>query len=185
MNSNPEGSTLYAPGPIPSIQVSNLRNQRISSISAPQASSSSYAIPTQPSITSIEEIQSNQPKWSVSHNPKIKQALHIDLAKTFDLAAEVFCVKFSPDGKYLAVGLGEGNGRTCIYYVEDGSKIWLVPSQLTYGLLLTFRASCLVDLYLKEQPIVWCVQFSPDNKYIATASDGLRVCSSCSSRQPI
>jgi len=104
-------------------------------ISAPQASSS--AIPTQPSIASIDKIQSKQPKWSVSHNPKIKQALHIDLAKTFDLAAEVFCVKFSPDGKYLAVGLGEGNGRTYIYDVEEGSKIWLVPPQPTYKSIQT------------------------------------------------
>jgi WD40 repeat protein len=59
---------------------------------------------------------------------EIKQALHIDLVKTFNFTARVFCVKFSPDGKYLAVGLDEGSGRTYIYDMEKGLNIWLAPS---------------------------------------------------------
>ena len=140
----------------------------------PRASSS-----TQQTSTRVEEIHhdSKQPKWSVSYNSRIKQALHIDLDKTFAFTSMVFCVKFSPDGKYLAVGLCSGNGKTYLYDVETGLKIWLATLHIPARPHLTFRTSCLVDLYLKNQPLVWCVQFSPDSKYIAIASGKqIRVC---------
>jgi glucose repression regulatory protein TUP1 len=92
---------------------------------APPESSSS-AIPNPPS-TPVAEIKSKEPNWSVSHNPGIKPALDIDLVKTIDFTDDVYCVKFSPDGKYLAVGL-HWSGRTNIYDVEKGLKIWLAPS---------------------------------------------------------
>lgn len=77
-------------------------------------------------IPAIDEISAKQPGWSVLHNPEIKQALHIDLVNTFNFIAKVYCVKFSPDGKYLAVGLDKG-GKTYIYDVETGLNVWLVP----------------------------------------------------------
>jgi hypothetical protein len=75
-------------------------------------------------ITPVE-IKSKQLAWSISHNPKINQGLHIDLVKTFDCIATVNCVEFSPGSKYLAVGLVS---ESIIYDVETGLKIWLVPS---------------------------------------------------------
>ena len=142
----------------------------------PTASSS-----TQQTTPRVEEIHSKQPKWIVSYNSRIKQALHIDLSKTFAFTSMVFCVKFSPDGKYLAVGLCSGNGKTYIYDVEKGLKIWFAAYIYRQRPQLTFRTSSLVDLYLKNQPMVWCVQFSPNSKYIAIASGKqIRVCSSYS-----
>ena len=74
----------------------------------------------------VDEIQSEQPGWSVLHNPEIKQALHIDLVETINFTARVYCVKFSPDGKYLAAGLDK-SGKTYIYDVEKRSNFWLAP----------------------------------------------------------
>jgi hypothetical protein len=120
-NAGVSGSTSI---PIPSVTAQH--NQTNSTIVAPHESSSSV-IPNPPS-TLADEIEAEEPSWSVSHNPDIKPALHIDLVKTFNFTADVFCVKFSPDGKYLAVGLDEESGRTYIYDVEKGLKIWLAPS---------------------------------------------------------
>jgi len=88
-------------------------------LTRPQASSSTTSHP--PTVGEIAE-------WSVSYNPNIKQSLRIEVVKTFTFTASVVCVKFSPDGKYLAVGTGAGSGRTFIYDVEKGLKIWLAPS---------------------------------------------------------
>jgi WD40 repeat protein len=48
------------------------------------------------------------------------------------------------------------SGKTYIYDVEKGLKIWLAPLLTVKGKCpqLTFRTSFLVDLYLKDQPIV-------------------------------
>ena len=96
-------------------------------LSRPHASSSATGmhLPTSPND---DGIQFKQARWSVSHNPNIKQSLQIDLVNTFNFAASVFCLKFSPDGKYLAVGLDRRSGKTYIYDVEKGVKIWLAPS---------------------------------------------------------
>ena len=58
------------------------------------------------------------------YNPDIKQTLRMDLANTFDVMAQAFCAKFSPDGKYLAVGVWVKGSRTYIYDVEKGSIVW-------------------------------------------------------------
>ena len=58
--------------------------------------------------------------WSVQYNPKITQGLHITLDKTFTLPDKVHSAKFSCDGKYLAVGLQ--NGETHIHDMMTGSK---------------------------------------------------------------
>ena len=110
------------------------QNQPKTAISAPPQVPSAPS-PRQPETIPVDEIQSKQPGWSIFHNPEIKQALHIDLVKTFNFIAKVYCVKFSPDGKYLAVGLDK-TGKTYIYDVEKGSKLWLAP-------LLTVKANAL------------------------------------------
>jgi WD40 repeat protein len=111
------------------------QNQPKTTISAaPQAASS--ASPRQlETILVDDEIKSKQPGRNVFHNPEIEQALHIDLVKTFNFVAKVYCVKFSPDGKYLAVGLDK-SGKTYIYDVEKGLFLWL-------ALLLTIKANAL------------------------------------------
>jgi glucose repression regulatory protein TUP1 len=58
--------------------------------------------------------------WSVEYNPEIKQNFSLHVANIFKNTAKVFCVKFSRDGKYLAVGLQ--NGEIHIYDILTGSK---------------------------------------------------------------
>lgn len=89
------------------------------------ASSTATPIPTQPTTLINDEIQSKQSLWGVSHNPNIKPSLQIDLVKTFNFTAKVTCVKFSPNGKYLAVGTSVGSGKTFVYDMEKGLEIWL------------------------------------------------------------
>jgi hypothetical protein len=47
------------------------------------------------------------PVVSVVYNPEINQALELSLVKSFELAAGVHCVKFSRDGEYFSVALGD------------------------------------------------------------------------------
>ena len=78
--------------------------------------------PASPSISEIATDPGPIPlsDWSAEFNPEITQSLRITLAKTFTLPSKVFSAKFSGDGKYLAVGLG--NGETHIYDMTTGSK---------------------------------------------------------------
>jgi hypothetical protein len=61
-------------------------------------------------------IAAPEAEWSVVHNHGVRQTLNVHLAHTFKVKSEVLCVKFSREGKYLAVGLK--GGETYIYDVE-------------------------------------------------------------------
>ena len=105
----------------------------------------------------------------------------MDLANTFNVMAKVFCAKFSPDGKYLAVGVWVEGSKTYIYDVEKGSIVWSVPFCLRLASFTDFRISSLIDLYSDDKTIVWGLDLSPDSKHVATASSDMciRVCSFC------
>ena len=60
------------------------------------------------------------PEWPVEYNPEVKQGLSVHLANTLKFTHKVFCTTFSRDGKYLAVGLG--NGEMHVYNMLTGSK---------------------------------------------------------------
>ena len=154
---------------------SHLSSQLTLSISEPRQGSS-FVARKQPSPRLVEP---KRPEWSVTYNPDIKQTFRMDLANTFDVMAQVYCAKFSPDGKYLAVGVAAKGSKTYIYDMEKGSLDRSFPSCFRLESLTNFRTSCLTDLYLDDETIVWSLEFSPDGKHIATASldSRIRVCS--------
>ena len=110
--------------------------------------------------------------YSVEYNPEINRSLDLRVAKTFEFLNKVYCAKFSRDGKYLAVGLEEG--ETHIYDLVTGSKrsIFCVISHLSS----LFAISVLVEGSTIFTPTettkisadIWGVRFSPDNKFITT-----------------
>jgi hypothetical protein len=114
------------------------------------------------------------PDWSVEYNPDINKSLSLHLANTFTFTDVVFCTKFSRDGKYLAVGLR--NGEIHIYCMTTGSKrsilLYFSSSQLigAFRIRVLARRSATVFYTDAAEPLtgIWTVQFSPDSKYIAT-----------------
>ena len=76
------------------------------------------------------------PHWSLLYDPEVERALDLQLTHTFKYDSPPHCVKMSPDGQSLAVGLG-GDGKTCIYELETGTNIWLVTQPLDFRFRLT------------------------------------------------
>lgn len=118
---------------------------------APSLSVSSQAIPNTssliatPSVLSRQIIPSDLPattpdknpnsgrdvsSWYVEHNIEgANRSPDVTFIRTFTHKAFVFSVRFSPDGKYLAVGLRSesrrgGIGKALIYDVESGTIAW-------------------------------------------------------------
>ena len=83
------------------------------------------------------------------------------------LFSPVSCVRFSPDGKYLAIGLEDGTAQ--IHDIKQGDKQWYDLTILRYIRLLIPRH--LSDLYADEssQDGLNRVCFSPNSDYLATA----------------
>lgn len=172
--SSTPSSTPTSPNPekyfTPLQTVTVLPSSPTPAISVPQEASSFFPSPA---------LVTERPEWSVKYNPDINQTLRMNLANTFEVTSQVFFVKFSPDGKYLGVGVWVKGSKTYIFDVEKGSIVWSVHS---FGLRLPsfidFRLSSLVDLYPDVRSIVWGLEFSPDSKCIATASSDrcIRVC---------
>ena len=77
------------------------------------------------------------------------------------------CVRFSQDGRYLAIGFMDGN--TQIHDVEDSAKQWYDHTTLRYIRLLILRH--LSDLFAGEssQNGICSVCFIPNSDYLATA----------------
>ncbi|KAF9260152.1 WD40 repeat-like protein [Marasmius fiardii PR-910] len=90
--------------------------------------------------------------WFAIFNPEIKKELDIDLVHTFMHENPVTCVRFSPDGTWLATGC---NGTAQIYDVKTGVKTRVFADE---------AASKIGDLYIRD------VCFTPDNRYLIIAA---------------
>ena len=90
----------------------------------------------------------------------------------------VNCVRFSRDGRYLAIGFGDGT--TQIHDVEERAKQWYGHTTLRYiRLLIVIHRS---DLYSDQSSggyICSAVCFSPNSDYLATAGQDKQVKVSC------
>ena len=78
------------------------------------------------------ELKVELPKWSVEYHPEAKRVLEINMANVITYSSPVWCVKISPDGHRVAIGL-EG-GTTYLNDLKTGSNIWLVPDPLVLSL---------------------------------------------------
>lgn len=95
--------------------------------------------------------------WLAIFNPKVKRALDVNLVHTLMHESVVCCVRFSPDGKYLATGC---NRSAQIYDTKTGAKVCILMDQ---------AAANKGDLYIRS------VCFSPDGKFLATGAEDRQV----------
>ena len=79
------------------------------------------------------------------------------------------CVRFSQDGRYLAVGFEDGTAQ--IHDVNEGAKQWYDHATLRYIRLLILRH--LSDLYSDQSSRsgICSACFSPNIDYLATARE--------------
>jgi len=81
--------------------------------------------------------------WSVTQCSNDKQALNITFERAFSHNDRVNCVKFSKDGRYVAVGLSGGesnkwNGKAVVYNTETGMERWSVIYAHAYFIYSNF-----------------------------------------------
>ena len=98
----------------------------ITSTSVPSAHSTTSKDVRNGDITSGQGIDS---RWSLTYNTEVKRAIDVKLVHSLntgiDRDCEISDLKFSQDGKYLAVGFWV-NGTTNVYDMQTGKKTWLV-----------------------------------------------------------
>ena len=82
------------------------------------------------------------------------------------LFSPVSCVRFSLDGKYLAIGCRDGTAQ--IHDVNEGAKQWYDQATLLYIRMLSARH--LSELYAGQSSPsgIYSVCFSPNSDYLAT-----------------
>lgn len=104
-----------------------------------------------------KELKKEGSDWLAIFNPKVKRTLDVNLVHTLMHESVVCCVRFSPDGKYLATGC---NRSAQIYDTKTGAKVCI---------LMDSAAANKGDLYIRS------VCFSPDGKYLATGAEDRQV----------
>jgi glucose repression regulatory protein TUP1 len=95
--------------------------------------------------------------WWAIFNPKVKRQLDVNLVHTLMHESVVCCVRFSPDGKFLATGC---NKSAQIYDTKTGAKTCVLTDQ---------PPNHKGDLYIRS------VCFSPDGRYLATGAEDRQI----------
>ena len=92
----------------------------------------SPSVPGTPATTSEDSSVISEPEsvadWSITYNTEVERELDVTVVRTLEVE-RFHCLRFSKDGKYLAVG--DGNGTT-LYDVETGEKTWLVYNMFLF-----------------------------------------------------
>jgi WD40 repeat protein len=76
-----------------------------------------------PETALISQTTVDKPKWSIAYNSKIERKLDITFEHALKHIPQALALRFSPDGKFLAVALGRELG-TRIYDVKTMSMKW-------------------------------------------------------------
>ncbi|KAF8333298.1 WD40-repeat-containing domain protein [Amanita rubescens] len=105
-------------------------------------------------FTVPDEYRREGSDWYAVFNPKVKRVLDIQLVHKLMHESVVCCVRFSPDGEYLATGC---NRTAQVFNTKTGTKI----CALTHGQE--------GDLYIRS------VCFSPDGKLLATGAEDKKI----------
>jgi len=97
-----------------------------------------FPLNTSPSELSNDNRDLESP-WSVTRSSNDRQALNITFERAFSHNDRVNCVKFSKDGRYIAVGLSGGesnkwNGKVVVYSTETGIERWSVLYSQSYSI---------------------------------------------------
>ncbi|MCO5585343.1 hypothetical protein L7F22_039276 [Adiantum nelumboides] len=95
--------------------------------------------------------------WWAIFNPKVKRQLDVSLVHTLMHESVVCCVRFSPDGKFLATGC---NKSAQIYDTKTGAKTCVLSDQ---------PPNHKGDLYIRS------VCFSPCGRFLATGAEDRQI----------
>ncbi|KAG5972123.1 hypothetical protein E4U56_006348 [Claviceps arundinis] len=96
-------------------------------------------------------------EWTAYFNPDVKRVLDVELVQTLEHHSVVCCVRFSPDGKYVATGC---NKLAQIFDAHDGRKVCKL--EIEHGDDAPNKAA---DLYIRG------LAFSPDGRYLLTGTE--------------
>ena len=147
LQSTPPESTSSASRKVPRAESGNATQE--GAASAQSAKDGGEAEPSAP--------PAKKEDWSVMHNPSTKPMLDVGLVHTFTHNSVVCCVRFSPDGKYLATGC---NRSAQIFTTDSGEKVCELQDPAVSGP---------GDLYIRS------VCFSPDGKLLATGAEDRQI----------
>jgi len=106
-------------GRIPSISIPEIPKELENIFHLPPLVLPGEAVTQKPILPSV-------PRWFAKRDPTANAALDVTFVREFIQKDRVRFVRFSPDGKHLAVATTADyeNGVIFIYNVETGDKIW-------------------------------------------------------------
>jgi len=153
-----QGNGTPAAPPASAKPNSSVMAQQTSKASAPsggygEEENSSSAI----AAVASEPYRKDGTDWFAEYPLHSNRSIDVQLVHTLNHESVVCCVRFSPDGRYVATGC---NRTAQIYDAKSGAKVCVLADE---------AASKTGDLYIR------CVCYSPDGRYLATGAEDKQI----------